>query len=118
MTREVEKNLHGAISEQDIETLYIMAVTSFIERDPAYSKLAATLLCSKIFKEVTGKALEQITFKADYQTSFKAAISRGVAGGVYDVRLASFDIEKLAQAIVPERDQLLAQAFLYQMMLT
>lgn len=106
VTREVEKNLHEAISEQDIETLYIMAATSFIERDPAYSKLAATLLCSKIFKEVTGKALEQITFKADYQTSFKAAISRGVVGGVYDVRLASFDIEKLAQAIVPERDQL------------
>lgn len=106
LTREVEKNLHESISTQDIEMLYIMAATSFIERDPAYSKLAATLLCSKIFKEVTGNELVQATLVQDYQNSFKAAIIRGVEGMVYDARLASFDIEKLAQALRPERDQL------------
>ncbi len=95
------KNLFDGINEADINHSLLMSTRSFIEKEPNYSYVAARLLLEKLRTDA-GKflSLNQVAYK-DY---FKAYINSAIKHELLDSRLTEFDLAKLANAIVAERD--------------
>lgn len=101
----IKSSFHG-ISTINIEEALVLAVTTFIEKDPAYSKVAARLLLQKLYKEVTKKSLTNGKLIEEYKKSFVDGIKFGVELSILSPDLLNFDLVKLAAAIDIERDDL------------
>ena len=95
------KNLFDGINEADINHTLLMSTRSWIEKEPNYSYVAARLLLEKLRTE-TFKFLS--INKSSYKDYFKVYINRAIKHELLDPRLAEFDLEKLANALVTERD--------------
>ncbi|MEM9293805.1 MAG: ribonucleoside-diphosphate reductase subunit alpha [Acidobacteriota bacterium] len=106
VAREVINNVYDEIPSERIAQALVMAAATFIERDPAYSSLAARLLLEKVYKEVLGRSLQDGELEGAYRQSFQDHIRRGVELDLYDEELQRFDLDQLAAALVPERDRL------------
>lgn len=103
-----EANLFNGIKTQEIFTALIFAARSLIEKDPAYSQLAARLLWADLYKQVIGR--DQIDFDnltTQYQRAFISNIKILVDQGRFDQRMLDYDLELLAQSLKPERDNLI-----------
>ena len=109
VARETIRNIYDGISSTEIEKALLLASASFIERDPAYSRLAARLFLRRIYKETMGAPLQPDDLDARYRQAFRDGIHRGVEAGTFDRQLLDYDFERLAAALRPERDDL----FLY-----
>lgn len=105
--QEVTKNLYDQASTLEIEDALILAATSFIERDPAYSLFASRLLRQKLAKEVLGASTTQDTYAQKYKTQFVESIKAGLEHKIIDPRLAEFDLAYLAEQLDLNRDDLL-----------
>ncbi|MDY6788348.1 MAG: ribonucleoside-diphosphate reductase subunit alpha [Candidatus Nanohaloarchaea archaeon] len=106
LVEEVKKNVYDGIPTADIEEALIFATTSYIEKDPVYSKVSANLFRQKLYKEVIGRSLSEGGLAANYKKTFREAIRRGVDKERLDERMAEkFDIDRLAEAIEPGRDE-------------
>jgi ribonucleoside-diphosphate reductase alpha chain len=95
------KNLFDGINEGDINHTLLMSTRSWIEKEPNYSYVAARLLLEKLRTE-TFKFLS--INKSSYKDYFKVYINRAIKHELLDPRLAEFDLEKLANTLVTERD--------------
>ncbi len=104
------RNLFDGVSEKDLATALVMSARTLIETEPDYSYVAARLLLNNLRSEalrflrggVVGANTEQMT--EEYPHYLKEYVSRGIDLELLDPRLAEFDLEKLGQAIRPERD--------------
>lgn len=103
---ETLKNVFDGISPQGIADALILATTSFIERDPAYSKVGVRLQLRKLFKQVTHGSIIRTDHENMYRKSFISTIITGIELELLDSRLADFDLEYLSQQLVLERDEL------------
>ncbi len=103
---EVLKNIFDNISPEQIADALILAASAFIERDPAYSTVAARLLQKKLFKEVTTQAMGHGDATQEYRASFLRGIQKGVTEQIFDSRMLNFDLQKIAASLNPERDEL------------
>src|SRR3990167_159568 len=101
----IKSSFHG-ISTINIEEALVLAATSFIEKDPAYSAVAARLLLQKLYKEITKKSLTEGRLVDAYKKSFIEGIETGVELNIFDKQLLEFDLERLAEIIQPNRDTL------------
>jgi ribonucleoside-diphosphate reductase alpha chain len=106
VVREAVKNVYDGIPTTHIERALILAASSFIERDPAYSYLAARLQLDALFEEATERPGSAPARDELYRASFKAAIRNGIDGGLFDPRLGAFDLDSLASALQPARDEI------------
>jgi ribonucleoside-diphosphate reductase alpha chain len=100
----VRQELYEGIATKDIHEVLIMVVRSMIERDPAHSSVAARLLLQSMYRQVLG-TIKQENFDEAYKAAFKATIARGVELGQFDAKMAEFNLDKLADALIPERDR-------------
>jgi len=103
---ETLKNVFDGISPSGIADALILATISFIERDPAYSKVAVRLQLKKLFRQVMHSSIARIDSEYVYRKSFITSITTGIDLELLDKRLADFDLEYLAQQLVIERDNL------------
>jgi len=95
------KNLFDGINEADINNALLMSTRSFIEKEPNYSYVAARLLLEKL----RTNACKFLNLnQGNYTDYFKAYIDRAIKHELLDPRLAEFDLEKLANALVAKRD--------------
>ncbi|HYF12842.1 MAG TPA: ribonucleoside-diphosphate reductase subunit alpha [Candidatus Paceibacterota bacterium] len=101
---KVRQEMHEGINTKEIHEVLVMIVRSFIERDPAYSIVAARLLLQSIYNEVMGE-IDYEKFEDTYRTKFIEAIKHGVAIGQFDPRLLDFDLPRMAEALAIERDR-------------
>lgn len=107
---QVQREIFDGISSQELERTVIMVVRSMIERDPAYSQLAAQLALNTIYKDALHDKKVSIispNFVEAYRRAFVENIKRGVELKLYDERMLTFDLEKIAAHIDPSRDKLL-----------
>lgn len=104
---EIVKNIFDGISSHELEKALIMSTTVFIERDPAYDKVAGRLLLQKLSKEVIGKSISGDLYEHAYAESFVKGIIKGVEQNIFDSNLLKFDLDALANKLVPERDDYL-----------
>jgi len=84
----------------------IFITTSFIEIDPAYSRVTSNMLLYFLYMKVTGTHPKNNNTQSDslYRQSFVRGITRGVEEKVFDERLLSFDLEYLSTFLAPEND--------------
>jgi len=99
--QEIKRNIYKGVSNQEVAEALILSASSFIEQDPAYSKVASRLLFKKLFKEVTQHSVRDEAFEKLYLTSFTQSVKEGVQAGIYDKRLLEFDLDFLAVDILP-----------------
>ncbi len=100
----VRAEMYEGIKTKDIHEVLIMVVRSLIERDPAHSYVAARLLLQSIYRDVVGE-VEYARVEEMHKDAFMRTIRRGVEIGQFDPRLLEFDLPKLADALIIERDR-------------
>jgi ribonucleoside-diphosphate reductase alpha chain len=101
---ETVKNLYDGVPVEELHKSAILAARALMEKDPAYSQVTARLLMHTIRKEVFGREVAQDEAQAVYFEYFPKFIKKGIEAELLDAKLAQFDLKKLAEALVPERD--------------
>ena len=107
---ETLRNLYDGVDEDDVASQLTISARTLIEKDPAYTYVAARLLLNTLRREAldfvygapqqTGAA-EMAERYLDY---FPRYVRRGVELELLNPHLEEYDLAKLAGAIVPERD--------------
>ena len=101
---ETVKNLYDGVPVEELHKSAILAARALMEKDPAYSTVTARLLMHTIRKEVFGKEVAQADAQAAYLEYFPRFIQNGIDAELLDIKLAQFDLKKLGDALVPDRD--------------
>jgi ribonucleoside-diphosphate reductase alpha chain len=101
---ETVKNLYDGVPVEELHKSAILAARALMEKDPAYSQVTARLLMHTIRKEVFGHEVAQKDAQENYVEYFPKFIKKGIAAELLDAKLAQFDLKKLADALVPDRD--------------
>ena len=104
---ETLRNLFDGISTNDVLKSLILAAVTFIEKDPAYSIVAARLLQQKLFRELGGKVRSQQEYEMRYRHIFIENIVRACQENLLHSKMLEYDLERLSHALVIERDSLL-----------
>ena len=98
-------NFYDGILVSEIDQALIMATKALIERDPAYSTVAARLLLDVIYRETLGMETTEEQVPAAHAAYFRQYLERAIELDRIDARLLKeFDLDRLAGAIVLERD--------------
>ncbi len=106
---ETFRNLYDEVPIADVHSQLTISTRSLIEKEPNYTYVAARLLLYNLRQEAqnfVGGTSEQPLERAEsYEEYFPHYIRRGAELGLLSPNLSQeFDLEKLAAAIVPERD--------------
>ncbi len=105
--RETLKNLFEGMPADKVFPASIMAARSYIEQSPAYSYVTARLLLQQLFEEAAGQTVTLAERQTVYRTYLPKYLRTGIAAGRVDARLETeFDLQVLADAINPGRDEL------------
>lgn len=108
--RDTQRNIFDGVNEKDVEKALIMSARTFIEKDPAYSTLAARLLMDSIRREAlsfvykTSRQASQSEMAEHYADYFKTYLRTAIEHELVDSELGLYDLEKLGQALKPEND--------------
>ncbi len=106
---EALKNLYDGVTADELSTSLVITARTMIEQEPNYSYVAARLLCDNLraealnFLEVATSAT-QADMSSLYAKALPAYIARGVELELIAPNLLNFDLERLGQALLPERD--------------
>ncbi|MBQ5949055.1 ribonucleoside-diphosphate reductase subunit alpha [Massilia sp. ST3] len=101
---ETMKNLYDGVPVEELHKSAILAARALMEKDPAYSQVTARILLHTIRKEVFGKEVAQAAAAAEYITYFPQYIAKGIENELLDEELGKYDLERLAKALVADRD--------------
>jgi len=96
--------LYEKITTKEIDKALIMSARAKIEKEPNYSFVAARLLCGNIHKEVFGISVDKDAFDHQYRLSFIRNIKSLVKQGLLNERILEYDLKKLSESLVLERD--------------
>jgi ribonucleoside-diphosphate reductase alpha chain len=104
----VHASVYAGISDAELWQAMIMAARTKVEFEPAYTYVAARILLVSLYNEALQTTNENRVRLADaaefYKTYLKEYVEFGTSNGYLDPRFKEFDLEKLANAIHPERD--------------
>ncbi len=106
IAKDVTRNVYEGVSTKEISKTIILTATSFIEKEPSYSTLAARVFLAALYKDAAGKHVTEQDLPFVYQKLFVEGIEAGVNNGTLDPRLLEFDLAALAGSIKLEQDTL------------
>jgi ribonucleoside-diphosphate reductase alpha chain len=99
--------LYEEITTGEITKALTMVLRSFIEQDPAYSKVAARILLQENYKNTIGyDVIDYDNLDNQYRVAFIRNMKRGVEIERLDPKMLAFDLEKLAKALIIENDDM------------
>ncbi len=107
---ETKRSLFDGVAEEDVSKALIMSARTYIEREPNYTFVAARLLLDTLRHEALSfvTKLDQHATQGEmaerYPEYFEAYIKQAIDVELMDPRLGNFDLQRLGQAIKPERD--------------
>ena len=105
---ELELTLFDGITTQALDESVIQVALQNVKDDPAFDIVAARLLLKTIYKRVLGDYESNEELKALHREHFERNLRQGVEEGLLDSRLTElFDLDRLADAFEPSRDDLL-----------
>jgi ribonucleoside-diphosphate reductase alpha chain len=107
--KDALRNLYNQAKLEDVHKALIMAARALVEKEPNYTFVNARLLLDSARTEALIKLQMQPEASFDemtklYPAYFKAYIAHGIKQGILDTNLTDFDLDKLAKALLPERD--------------
>ena len=109
LQQEVQRNLYDGMAEHDVLTALVMSARTYIERDPAYSYVAARLLLTALRREASMTlyaAQDAISLTENNYTGYFADyIQHAIEHELLDAELGRFDLARLEAALQPERDR-------------
>lgn len=107
--KDALRNLYNQAKYEDVHKALIMSARALVEKEPNYTYVSARLLLDSLRSE----ALTKLNIKSEatfdemaqiYPVYFKSYIEQGIAQGMLDPKMTDFDLDKLSQALLPERD--------------
>lgn len=106
---EALRNLYDGVSVSEVSTSLVITARTMIEQDPNYSYVAARLLLDDLRSEALSfmgiaDAATQHDMTAHYPIALKTYIARGIELELLAPNLAEFDLDRLGEALLPERD--------------
>ncbi|SMO58837.1 ribonucleoside-diphosphate reductase subunit alpha [Halorubrum cibi] len=108
LVAEIERALYDGADADEVAEATVDALTARIERDPAYDAMAARVAREDYVRRVTGERPpdDEGELAAAYRDSFREAIDRGLGAELLDERMGEYDLDRLAEALEPARDEL------------
>jgi len=103
-------SVYDGMSEEDLYATLVLSARVMIDREPNYSQVSARLLLDSLRREALTSiyGYEQEATQTEmaelYGDYFKSYISKAVEHELLDGELLRYDLDKLAQAIEPDRD--------------
>lgn len=109
---ETQLTLYDGITTEEMDMATINAAVQNIKEDIEYDKVGVRLLLKTVYRRVVGEYHDDPTeLEAKHRALFPEHIKKLVESGLLDTRmLEKFDLEKLANAIKIERDELFTYA--------
>jgi len=101
-------SLYDGMPEREVHRAAILATRALVEVEPDYSYVAARLLLGDLYAEAMGAPVLAADVDAAYRRYLPLYIETGIAAGLLDPALGTFDCGRLAAALHPERDLLFA----------
>jgi len=101
---DVAATVRDGMTLAELDRAIVLAGRSRIERQPAYGAFAARALLRTIYSEVSGQRVTVSEASNFYAGTFIRSVHDGIAAEVLSPDLARFDLERLGEALVPERD--------------
>lgn len=98
-------NLYDGVKTSEIDTALIKSARFLIEREPEYRYVAARLLLATIYKEVFGEGADADAFDLQYRKTFILNLKELIKFGTIHKDMAKFDLKKISQALVIDRDK-------------
>ena len=106
LVEDALRNLYDGIEETEVLSALIMTARGRIEREPDYSAVTARLLLEQLRLE-TAEALDlprSLPLAEIYPQALSAFVHAGIRYELLDEALAAFDLERLGNALKPQRD--------------
>ncbi len=106
---EAMRNLYDGVSLDDVNTSLVITARTLVEQEPNYSYATARLLLDKLRAEALNRlgnatSATQQEMTALYPKALDSYIKLGVRLELLAPNLLEYDLEKLGQALLPERD--------------
>ena len=101
---DAQVQFYDKITTKEIDQALVMSARTKIEKEPNYSYAAARLLLGNIHKEVFGESRDKDGFEHQYKLSFIRNIKKLVNEGILNKKLLSFDLKKLSESLILDRD--------------
>ncbi|CAM2070035.1 Ribonucleoside-diphosphate reductase [Sulfidibacter corallicola] len=105
--------LYDGATTAEVYQALVFAARAEIERQPRYNLVAARLLRMRLIREVrlfgvsqTARRNAVLDRPFDYGQALVAFVTRGIEVDLLDPRLAQFDLARLGEALVADRDDL------------
>ncbi len=106
LAAEIKSATYEGISEKDLAESMLMTARTMVEKEPNYSFVTARLLLNNLEKEVC--TFLGVVEKKDRNKMYKEALTKTIEKGIeldfLNEDLKSYDLDKLGQAILEERD--------------
>ena len=106
LAAEIKSATYEGISEKDLAESMLMTARTMVEKEPNYSFVTARLLLNNLEKEVC--TFLGVGENKDRNKMYKEALTKTIEKGIeldfLNEDLKSFDLDKLGQAILEERD--------------
>jgi ribonucleoside-diphosphate reductase alpha chain len=107
--KEALRNLYDGVQSDDVNTSLVMAARTLVEKEPNYSFATARLLMDKLRGEALGfldvaESATQADMSIYYPLALSSYLHKAAELELVSPELLSFDLEKLGQALLPERD--------------
>jgi ribonucleoside-diphosphate reductase alpha chain len=104
---QCQNDVYDGMPTTEIYRALVFATRALIENDPAYSKVASRLLNHQTYREVIGEErYQEATVEESARQVFVENIRRAVEAGKLDRRMLEFDLQKIANSIKLDRDDL------------
>ena len=105
---ELEITLFDGITTTQLDESVIQVALGNVKDDPAFDRIAARLLIKTLYKSVLGDGVDRENLRDRHRQRFADYVAEGVDRGLLDTRLPQlFDLDRLARALDPDRDDLL-----------
>ena len=102
---DAQLQLYDKITTKEIDEALILSARAKIEKEPNYSNVAAALAVNALYKEVFRESVDSDTFDLQYKKSFVQGIKKLVKNEILNEKLLDYDLKKLSEALIPERDR-------------
>lgn len=107
IANQCQTEIYDGIKTSDVSRSIIMVIRSMIEKDMAYSRLAARLLVNELNREAIGAdTIDYARLDEQYRATFETNVKKAVTLKKLDEQMLAFDFKKLSDALRPERDDL------------